>query len=72
MHIEIKKFYESQRDTMAVEQDDSGRFYFQSLKRSGMGFIVAEIIDDEIKYCHKGKLYSEEEMLRIIKLKAFL
>ena len=79
MHPKIYKFWE---ETCAVGQtnvDDSLLYYIVSSPRGDISSMVGnwklvakELNGEIIEYYYGDKTYSEKDMLRLIKLKAFL
>lgn len=70
MHAKIRKFWEEIGDVLVMNMSDSELFY---VAPSTSGMIIATEINGEIiEYYYKDKAFSEKDMLRLIKLKAFL
>jgi hypothetical protein len=79
MHAKIRKFWEEIGDVLVLNMSDSELFYVatstsgQIISSNGKFMIIAKEINGEIiEYYYKDKAFSEKDMLRIIKLKAFL
>lgn len=71
MHPNIEKFW---NDANYLISHRHGDFYWLASSSMEFPFIVAlTLVSDKfVKYSFEGKWYSEQEMLRIISLKAFL
>jgi len=79
MHPKISKFWEEIGNVLVMNISDSELFYVapsatgQIVSSNGYFIVIAEEINGEvIKYYYQDKPFSEKDMLRIIKLKAFL
>lgn len=76
MHPDIKKFWDNQNRTNRQKGWSSSIFYTWYLRINNDPF--AKIISHEwidgshIEYFFEGERYSEREMLKIIKMKAFI
>jgi hypothetical protein len=69
MHPDIEKFYTDAGLDIAY----MSKFYAWAIKVEGVYSIIARReSDNQVLYELEGAWYDEEEMLRIIKLKAFL
>jgi len=81
IHPEIRKFWEDQGYTVgdAIDSlhDNSSCQYILAFKVSYMNYtqrikIIGHIVNNIIEYYLFGRFRSEQETLRIIKMKAFL
>lgn len=75
LHPEIKKFWEKYGIVNCIDEPTSHiknvPFYYIS-KKSGGTETIAIPVGNELAYFFGGKCFYEEDMLRVIKLKAFI
>jgi hypothetical protein len=80
MHAKIRKFWEEIGDVLVMNISDSELFYVapstsgQIVSSNGYFIVIADKPSNTeiVKYYFRGNSFDETEMLRIIKLKAFL
>ena len=79
MQPDIKKFWEETAVVCKSSVDDSLLFYVVGSPKGDISSVVGrwvtiakELNGEVIEYYYDNKTYSEKDMLRIIKLKAFL
>lgn len=74
MHLDIKKFWEESNNKISGLKQDSypyAHYWYRYIKDNSFIICAEEKIYRSIRYYIDGKSYSEEEMLKIIKLGIF-